>query len=260
MNMKLTTLLSIGVIASGALTHCAFGTSTNLIFFDDFSSYTSDPGLLSVWQRSGLASSILTNAPDPAVGGTRGTHLVEPAAGHGQLTHLFTGVTPTDASPLVFKFDLYDNNSGTTTGNGFGEIRNSTSTTTTWLDAGLFTTASPAYDKTKYQARNLDTGAWIQLATPRAVGWHTFEFSVRADTVDLRIDGVLDANFSNLGWNGGAFNMVGMGSPLTPVNNTALRFDNVTVYQIVPEPSITMLGALGGLTLAAMVIRRRSSK
>ena len=250
--MKVKTLLVIGVLTSMGLAQCALA-QTTVIFSDDFNSYANDAALTAVWPRVSGTSANIGLAPDPDISGTHAQGIFQTSASNvGRLRHtLSSGVVPTDLAPIVFSFDLYDPNGGTTSGRDYVELRNSAGTGGLF-DAGIYNNTSSSY-----QARNLDGGGWIILATPRSTGWHTFEFDIRANTVDLRIDGAIDANFSNLSWSGGiSYDWINLGSALS--SNLTADYDNVYLAVVqVPEPSSAALCLLGGFGLAARVIVRR---
>jgi hypothetical protein len=115
----------------------------------------------------------------------------------------------TDSNPLVFSFDLYDPTGGGTRDAGLAVLVG-TGGAGVALGAGLDpATVLGGYDQTKYQG--VIPGASIQLDTPRSVGWHTFQLTIRSTTADLRIDGNLDAKFTNLHFPGGAFTSCHLG-------------------------------------------------
>jgi hypothetical protein len=249
--MKLTNLLAVGVLASVALVQSA----SAAIFADNFNSYANDTDLLAVWSRvTGTVGSIYLS-PDPATGGTFGQGIQNTTA-TGRLRHVLdTPVTPTDSNPISLSFDLYDSNGGATSGRGYVELRNSAAVTGLFA-AGVYNSVNTGtLDTTKYQARNLDSGGWIQLEAARSVGWHHFEFVIKGTTADLYVDGLLDPNFTGRTYSGGvAYDWVHVGSALTSLMTT-INYDNVSL-SVVPEPSVATL-ALVGIGLA--VWRRRQT-
>jgi hypothetical protein len=48
------------------------------------------------------------------------------------------------------------------------------------------------YDVTRYQARVMGGGNWIQLASERTQGWNEFKIVIHGDTVDIYVNGELD--------------------------------------------------------------------
>jgi len=256
-SMKNRTLLAVPALAVGMLALLVFTQSAlsqpTVIFSDDFNSYANDAALTAVWTRISGTSANIGLAPDPAAGGTRGQGIFETASSNvGRLQHvLSSGIVPTDANPIIFSFDLYDPNGGTTSGRDYAELRNSAGT------GGLFDAGIYNGTQTYYEARNLDGAGWIVLATPRTTGWHTFELDINATTASLEIDGTVDANFNNLTWNGGtSYNWINLGSALS--SSLTANFDNVSLdVGPVPEPSTALLSLLGGLCLIARSNRRR---
>jgi PEP-CTERM motif len=230
-----------------------------VIINDHFTTYTDDASLTASWARVTGTSTIISLAPDPDPGATHGQGINVTTAA-GRLRSTFTGVTPTDLAPLVLSFSFYDSNGGTTSGRQYTELRNSASASGLFA-AGLFNSVNTGvYAQARYQARNLDNGGWIQLDATRSVGWHTFEFDIRGTTVDLKVDGLVDAQFSNLSWGGGtSYDWFNLGSALT--SNTGSGYDDVYLAVTpVPEPSTIALGVLGGLGLMIGVRRNHNRK
>lgn len=240
------------------------GLSQTTIFSDDFSTYSTDAALLATWTRASGTSVNIGLAVDPDSSGTHGQNIFRTPGGSnlGQLTKtLSSGLVPTDLNPIVFSFDLYDPNGGTTSGRDYAEIRFSGSTQGLF-DAGIYNSVNTGtLAQGKYQARDIDNGLWIQLDTVRTVGWHNFEFTIRATTVDLKIDGTIDPQFNNRAWNGftgtSKFDLIKIGSALSSNLGTA-NYDNVFVgIAVVPEPSTATLMLLG-LGFTGLLIRRRT--
>lgn len=254
--MKITKLFLCVPVGWAALTQTI--TAQNISGFNEnFNGYSTDGDLTAAWTRASGTTANIGLVADPDPSGTHGQSIFQTSASNvGQLTKSFaTGITPTDANPVIFSFDFYDVNGGTTTGRNYVELRNA-SGTGGLFDAGLINSVTTGiYNQSGYQARNIDSGAWIQLAATRSVGWHTFEFDIRATTVDLKIDGVIDANFNNLHWNGGAvYNLIKVGSALS--SNTTADYDNISVV-VVPEPSIVAFSLLAGFGLLWHVVKRQ---
>jgi hypothetical protein len=255
--MKALSYSCFGFFAVAVLTQVANG---QVLFSDDFNSYATDAALTAVWTRASGTTANVGLAADPDAGNSRGQGIFQlnPSSNAGQLTKtLGSGVTPTDANPVIFSFDFYDVNGGSTSGRDYVELRNSAGTGGLF-DAGLINSVTTGtYVQGQYQARNLDSGAWIQLATPRSAGWHHFEFDIRATTVDLKIDGNVDPNFTNLHWNGGAsYNLIKVGSALS--SNTGANYDNISLsVATVPEPGALGFASLGCMAWVVTVVRRR---
>jgi len=244
----LTTLLAAAV--GVAVVQSA---SSQTLLNDDFESYADDASLLSFWSRvSGTSASIFLT-PDPL---NAENQVIEQTTAAGRLRNIITGTVATDANPLVFSFDFYDATSGTANGRNYAEIRNS-AVAAGLFAAGLYNSVNTGVlDTTKYQARNVDNGGWIQLDAPRSVGWHNFRFEILGNTVDLYVDNVLDPQFTDRSYAGNVtYDWVHVGSALT--GNSMGYFDNVSVA-VVPEPSAIALGLLGlGTLLGSAWLRRR---
>ena len=251
---RIIILLALGITSSAWLQT----TTAQVLINDNFSSYANDAALTAVWPRvSGDVTSIYLQAdPDPS--GTRGQGIqqVNVGANVGRLRQTFAATTPTDSAPLVFRFDFYDANGGSTSGRDYVELRNSASATGLFAGGLNNSVNTGTYAQGQYQARDLDSGGWVQLDTVRSVGWHTFEFTIKSTTVDLRIDGVLDPQFTGRAWSGGvAYDWYHIGSALT--SNTSADYDNAYLAVVaVPEPSSVALLALGALGCAWLVRRR----
>lgn len=245
------TSLALGCLV---LVFCAQHGTTQVIFSDDFESYTTDASLTAVWSRvSGTAATILlATAPTNPL-----NQVIHQTTDAGRLRHVIAGVTPTDAAPLLLSFDFYDVNGGTTSGRQYVEIRNSISTTGLF-DAGLFNTVNTGtFNQGAYQGRDIDNGNWIQLGIARSVGWHHFELLIEGATATLSIDGVVDPSFSDRAWNGGAsYDWLHIGSAL--ISNTDAYYDNISLA-VVPEPA-AYAAVFGALALGAGFIRRRMQK
>jgi hypothetical protein len=248
-------LQSLALALAGSLgIVLAQNASSQVIINDNFSSYTDDASLLATWARASGSSSTIFLSTDP---GNAANPTIQQTTAAGRLRETITGVVPTDANPLVFSFDLYDPNGGSANGRVYSEVRNSAAATGLFA-AGIYNSVNTGVlDITKFQARDVDSGGWIQLAAPRSVGWHNFRFEISGTTADLYVDHVLDPNFTDRPYTGNVtYDWVHLGSALT--GNTAAQFDNVYVA-VVPEPSTVALLLLGGLSLGLAVRARRSN-
>ena len=200
--------------------------SLTIVFQDNFDGYADDAALTVVWPRvSGTSSSIfLANDPiNPA------NLSIEQTTAAGRLRHEISGgIVTTVAEPvIIFSFDLYDTNGGTSNGRVYGELRNSASPTGL-LAAGIYNSVNVGtFDTSRYQARAISGGGWIQLDAPRSVGWHNFRFEIIGNSADLYVDNVLDPHFTDQIAGGVVYDWINIGSGLT--GNTAAYFDNVFV-------------------------------
>ena len=185
------------VIAALALSLAQSVLSQSLIT-DNFQSCKDDASLLATWTRvSGTDASIFLAADriNPA------NQTIQQTTAAGRLRQVFPGVIPTASAPLSLSFDLYDANGGTTSGRVFGEVRNSAAAAGLFA-AGIYNSATVGYDMTRYQARNVDNGGWIELNTPRSVGWHNFRLEIGNNTASLYIDNVVDPQFNGISYSG----------------------------------------------------------
>lgn len=219
-----------------------------VIINDNFESYTTDASLTAVWPRVIGTSGDIFLIYDP----TNSNQCIYETTTAGRLRQVITGRTPTDSAPLSFSFDLYDLNGGTTSGRVYSEIRNSAAATGLFA-AGIYNAVNiGTYDLTRFQARNLDGGGWIQLSTKRSAGWHNFRFVIWGSTADLYVDNVLDPAFTHLSWSGNiSYDWVHVGSGLT--SSVGALFDNVNLT-VVPEPGFIGFGMLG---FAALLTSRK---
>ncbi len=253
-NFRNPTIMKQLFICTAAIALAAFlqPAQSQTVFSDNFNSYANDASLLTVWTRVTGTATDIGLAPDPDPANLFGQGIYQSITAGRIRRVLPTAVSASDAAPLVFSFDLYDVNGGTTSGRVYGEIRNSAGAAGLFA-AGIYPSANVGtYDQTRYQARDFDSGGWIQLASLRSLGWHHFEFTIKGNTVDLKVDGVLDPNFTARAWNGGAlYDWINIGSALT--GNAGANFDNVSLSQV-PEPSALVLGILGAV---AFLLRRR---
>lgn len=240
----------MAALASVLIACNAWGQS---VIYETFASYSDDASLTTVWPRvSGTSDSIFL-APDPL---DAANQAIEQTTAAGRIRQVMSGIIPTAERVLSFSFDFYDTTGGSANGRVYAEIRNSAAATGL-LAAGVYNSVNTGtYDVTRYQARNVDSGGWIQLSTQRTVGWHNFRFEIAGNTVSLYVDNVLEPSFSNLPYAGNvSYDWVHLGSALT--GNTPAYFDNVQI-SIVPEPKAWVLGLLGlGAFWARGLFRRR---
>ena len=246
LSLRVTKIVAVaGVLCSS----CAF---SQTIFSDNFQGYTDEASLLATWSRVTGTSTTMFLAPDPL---DPANQTIQQTTAAGRLRHVIPGIIPTDASPLSFSFDFFDSNGGTANGRIYGEFRNSAGASGL-LAAGVYNSVNiGTLDITRYQARSVDGGGWIQLSTPRSVGWHNFRFEIFGTSVNLFVDNVLEPDFTGRANSANiAYDWAHLGSGLT--GNTLGYFDNVNV-SIIPEPSALALGLLGSGAFLVRKLRRR---
>lgn len=249
-----TTFVKMSRVAVTALTTFVVAQSAlgQVLFSDDFQSYANDPALLTTWARVSGTDGTIFLAPDPL---NAANQSIQQTTAAGRLRHVMAGGVSTAGNPLSFSFDLYDTTGATTSGRVYGEIRNAAAATGL-LAAGIYNAVNTGtFDVTRYQARNVDNGAWIQLSALRSVGWHNFRFEILENTVSLYVDNVLQPEFAARTYSGNiTYDWLHLGSGLA--GNSAAFFDNVSLA-VVPEPSTLALGLLGiGALLGRRSLRR----
>jgi hypothetical protein len=234
---------------------------STIVFQDNFKNYTDDASLTAVWPRASGTETSIFLTPDPS---DASNQTIQQTTAAGRLRHVVEGgIVPTAVEPTIsYSFDLYDPNP-IAGGRVFAELRSS-ATANGLLGAGIYNSATyGTYDATKYMARTIDEAGvskWMSLDTPRSQGWHNFRFELNGNRADLYVDNVLEPKFGEVGYAGGSYDWVHVGSALSAGSGAILTgafFDNVNV-SIVPEPPVVTLGLLGlGALLGITWLRRR---
>ena len=255
------------LLAATALTFAAGTASAEVIFEDDFESYTSTADMGTVWNLSTATLNTSFGNPGQSMAhpGTAGSF-----TGGNTNTRAFTEIAPTVADPLSFTVDIYDDatsaNKRTTAG-----IREASGANI--IEMGMYNGPSHyAYrvilfgpgDPSWVAFSNVvdDNGAPITNAPVE--GWHTFNATVTPDaiafTLDLNGDGFINATALvpiapvDLG-----FDVIRLGGPsdLSSAGG-GVSFDNVSLVSgiaTIPEPATAGL-MIGGLGLLAARRRR----
>lgn len=269
--MKVSFLL--GLVAVCAFTSGASAWS----FSDNFDSYADQTAFQAAWPSwatDGSSMNLLqgfSNSPENSINGV--------AAANNTVWNvrsledmLYTG---TDANPVEFKVMMYDTNVQPYVGNrNFVHLR-------AYKDVwGNPVKMPPKYNTAGYSVAGLialglynGTGAvtnqyatrigftWYTTQINRTEGWHELKAVIKANTVNIYVDGVLAqlrtgtaAPFTyvtDAPWGGFTFSGVVVGSGLTSAGFDA-PFDDISVT---PEPMTLLMLAAGGLFLR----RRRTA-
>jgi MYXO-CTERM domain-containing protein len=237
--------------------------------FDDFESYADQAAFQAAWPSwasNGSSMSLLQGFG--AGGSNQSVDGVAPGNNqtwnYKQLNSL-TDYDGTDENPVVFEFDMYDDNPAAGGVRNFISLRayqaadgSNPGMPTVYsqqgvapynikaiLAAGLYNGAPCTTDK--YAARVGLT--WLNTGVVRTQGWHHFKLVSKTASADVYVDGVLtNANVAYA--SGAAYSGMLLGSGLTSAGYDAV-FDNVSV-SVSPEPvTLALLG------MGALVLRRR---
>lgn len=242
--MRIRNLVAIGAVSAMAFTASATITYVN----ETFESYADTAAMELNWTPAGLGELVTTN-------GNPGQSAWHPGGQVDTWIGSSFSLLPNPSGAVVLKADIYD--PGDT-----GLQRNT---------VGLRNGANPLFEMghynssyTQYAVRVLGMyGApgWVFFPdVVRTAGWHHYEATFSATsvtiTLDIDLDGIVD---STLSYNGSPsanpFVDLRFGGPSNLASGGAMLVDNIVLSQI-PEPSVAMLGLLGGLGMLWIARRR----
>ena len=238
-------------------------------FSDDFESYADTAAMLApgAWGDDGGdgAAAVLEAAPL----GNPGQDMWHSAG--STANHVIDPLTPSDAQPIVWQLDIFDDDAegskrvtGGLRDNGAGAPLASI------LEMGIYNDlANPADPEgahiSGYGIRTVFIGGdppnWQAFPDDNHVrggGWHTLTATIRASDIlfelDRGADGSTDSQILVATTSGVVpYNILRLGGPSNlPSAGGGASFDNVSINQI-PEPTAIVLLGLGGL----MLLRRR---
>lgn len=245
-------------------------TEAVVIFSDDFESYQNNAQLtaLGAWgdnnNASIITSTTLSNSGNP--GKALAVSVASGALFSAQ--HNFApNITPTDALPIVWSFDFFDDGVGNKRVTGGLRSQNASSI----LEMGRYNNANNgAAAISGYAVRTAliggpvavpgDAGWFSFVGNPTiSTGWHRFTAHVRASDVlfefDRNADGIVDANRVLATTTGGTeiYNVLRLGGP-SDVSSPGggARFDDVFLGRFETTKGVfsTGVGGLGNLLLA----------
>jgi hypothetical protein len=251
-------------------------TAANIsVFMDDFESYADTAAMEAVWGVPGNGA-LATTTGNP---GQSMQHLASATAGSGvSYQRSIPGTNPTDARPLIWKFDFLDDGVGNKRMTGaLRDVGGSAAGNQAFFEMGRFNSINDPESGTTvagYGIRHVfvggtpaGAGGWLTYVGNPAVqqGWHRFTATI-GDTfatfdLDFAANGSIDATRTialGAAAAGKIYNIARLGTPsdVTSAGGGA-HFDNVMVC-VVPEP-----GTLALVTLAIMAGlawgRRRSA-
>ncbi|HOX03391.1 MAG TPA: PEP-CTERM sorting domain-containing protein [Candidatus Paceibacterota bacterium] len=247
----------------------AITANAQVVFYDDFESYTDQAAFSAAW-NVGVAGGGAILSTEQAASGAQSIKqdLTNKASGKD-----FTPTSGSDAQPLEWSFMFYDSTQEANL-RQFATIRDNSPALAqlvavgayndTTLTKNLFTGASvTAADLNTYYACRVAFAPgpnWFILNTEgvptRSTGWHEIKAVFGDTTADFYVDGILGMADIPYAASAGAitFDRVTVGSGLSSANGVGY-YDNVTVA-LVPEPSTIALGLLGGLGLLARRFRK----
>lgn len=240
-------LRNSGVLASIACLGSALAVNAQVILVDeDFSGYSTTEEMQSNW--SGGAATLDTTLGNPAPSAFHPSGTVNNWTGSSLSVDPATGV-------VVLRADIYDN----------GNPGHNTLGFRTGADP-LFEMGHYDFQAGQYNARILGFAGndnWVTVHdTAGEPGWNRWEATFDVDTVtislDLGIDGIVDATFVSSGTApNNPFTDLRFGGPSNLTAGDGANYDNIVLSQV-PEPS-TYAVIFGALALvAAFGYRRRA--
>jgi hypothetical protein len=244
LTMRIRNLVAIGAVSAMAFTASAATTYVN----ETFESYADTAAMQVNWGSAG-AGTLDTAFGNP---GQSATH-------PGGAVNVWTGssfsLLPSSGA-IVLSADIYDPGTGPAQRNTVG-LRNG---------------ANPLFEMGHYNSQGSQYAVrlvamygnpnWVFFPNvTRTAGWHHYEATFTATdvtiTLDLNNDGIVDSTLNYSGSpSANPFVDLRFGGPSGITSAGPMWVDNIMLSQI-PEPSVAMLGLLGGFGLLAMFRRRR---
>jgi len=241
----------------------AVGANAQVLFFDDFESYTDQTAFGAAW-NVGVTGGGGILSGEQAFSGTQSIKqdLTNKSSGMN-----FAPVSGSDAAPLEWSFKFYDTTQEANL-RQFASIRDNDPTLAQLVAIGAYNDTTltknlisgdpvTAADLNTYYACRVAFSPgpnWFILNTEgvptRTTGWHELKAVFSDTTVDLYVDGVLGMADIQYAAAPGAFTFdrLTVGSGLSSPNGEGF-YDDVKV-QVIPEPTTIGLLALGLALLA----------
>ena len=189
--------------------------------------------------------------------------------------HVFTPTAPTDAAPIVWQFDFYDNGSVLTPPLTAGANKRATGglrdngdggTLTAILEMGRYNDAAeaPLFGYAYRTAFLPGSTNWhLFPGTSVQEGWHHFRALIRASDItfelDLGADGSVDSSATVAANSTGVlYDVARFGGPsdTTTFDGFGANYDNVSI-EAVPEPGTAWIAVIAGtLSVATRRYRR----
>lgn len=254
------------------------------LFSDSFDAYPDQAAFEAVWKDTGASIYTLDSTHD-AYGETgKSVRLASQTANYlGRFIHLAGEFNGTDASPLIFSYDMYLPTTSWQGARQWVELRGYAGDgpqypTVAGFNEGLeeivaigvynaieVSGQGEVVDTGRFQGRAYPSGAssgtWYTLnqfvAPGRSTGWHNLKFEVRSSQISFYVDNTLAETVSRASPTG--FDTIVLGSDLTSAGYD-VWIDNIMLQQQVaivpvPAPGAAVL-ALIGLPVVGWVKRR----
>lgn len=230
----------------------AFTASATITYVNEtFESYANTAAMELNWSPAGLGELVNTN-------GNPGQSAWHPGGAVDSWIGSSFSLLPNPSGAVVLKADIYDP--------GVGSLQRNT--------VGLRNGANPLFEMghynssyTHYAVRVVSmygSPNWVYFPdVVRTAGWHHYEATFTATsvtiTLDIDLDGIADSTLSYTGSpSANPFVDLRFGGPSANTSGGAMLVDNIVLSQV-PEPSVAMLGLLGGLGLLGWINRRRTA-
>ncbi|MCA9261042.1 MAG: PEP-CTERM sorting domain-containing protein [Planctomycetales bacterium] len=250
-------------LALAAAFAVAFSSSASaaVLLTDDFDSYADTAALNAVWNETPAGLGTLDTAFGN--GGQSLAHL-----GGASQKQVFAATVPTDAAPIVWEFDFYDDGEGNKRLTGGLRDNGAGAALGALLEMGRYNDlANPETGETTLSGYGVRTvfvggtpGNWATYVENPAVtaGWHHFKAVVGETFIDFSLDLLSDGSIDGtrtiaVTANAKPYNVARLGGPSDLSSVSGGWFDNISIVQV-PEPTAL---ALAGIAAGAALIRRR---